>query len=342
MKKVSIVILNWNGCKMLQTFLPSVVQYSMNEEVEVCVADNGSDDNSIDMLQREFPMVRIIKLDKNYGFAEGYNRALKEVDAEYVVLLNSDVEVTKNWLTPLISFMDEELDVAACQPKILSYANKDSFEHAGAAGGYIDYYGYPFCRGRIFDKVEKDLGQYDEVQSIFWATGAALCIRLADFNEVGGFDGRFFAHMEEIDLCWRLRSRGLNIVCIPQSVVYHVGGATLNKENPRKTYLNFRNNLLMLYKNSSFEDIDSVMRIRYWLDRLAMAQFFLKGDIQNAKAIYKARCDYHKLRPDFLNDRKDNLQKTSVRIIPEQIKSSILWEFYAKRTKRFSQLSDFK
>ena len=342
MKQVSIVILNWNGCKMLQTFLPSVVKYSLSDDVEICVADNGSDDNSIDMLQNDFPMVRIIQLDKNYGFAEGYNRALKEVDAEYVVLLNSDIEVTENWLKPLVEYMDENMEVAACQPKILSYADKSKFEHAGASGGFIDKYGYPFCRGRIFGETEIDHGQYDEVHSIFWATGAALFIRLADYNEVGGLDGRFFAHMEEIDLCWRLKSRGLEIVCIPQSIVYHVGGGTLNTDNPRKTYLNFRNNLLMLYKNLPFEDIDSVMRMRYWLDRLAMAQYIMKGDLQNAKAIYKARCDYHKIKSDFLNDRKINLQKTSVRIIPEQIKNSILWQFYAKRVKRFSQLSDFK
>ena len=249
MKKISHVILNWNGSEMLRTFLPSVVEFSQQDEVEICVADNGSTDDSVEVVRREFPQVRLIELASNYGFADGYNRALQQVDAEYVVLLNSDVEVTPHWLVPLMKYMDHHPEVAACQPKIRSYRQRGMFEYAGAAGGYIDRYGYPFCRGRILDKVEKDGGQYDSVESVFWATGAALFIRLKDYREAGGLDGRFFAHMEEIDLCWRLRARGRGIVCIPQSEVYHVGGATLAKENPRKTFLNFRNNLLMLYKN---------------------------------------------------------------------------------------------
>ena len=270
MMKVSVVILNWNGCDMLRTFLPSVVRCSKSGQVEVCVADNGSTDASVEMLREEFPCVRIIVLDQNHGFADGYNLALQQVEAEYVVLLNSDVEVTEHWLEPMISYLDAHPEVAACQPKIRSQRQKEYFEYAGAAGGFIDKYGYPFCRGRVMEVVEKDEGQYDTILPVFWATGAALFIRLADYREAGGLDGRFFAHMEEIDLCWRLRSRGRKIVCIPQSTVYHVGGATLKKENPRKTFLNFRNNLVMLYKNLPDEELNKVMRIRACLDYVCL------------------------------------------------------------------------
>ena len=306
--KVSVVILNWNGCDMLRTFLPSVIRYSKSEEVEVCVADNGSTDASVEMLREEFPCVRIIVLDQNHGFADGYNLALQQVEAEYVVLLNSDVEVTEHWLEPMISYL----------------------------------YGYPFCRGRIMGVVEKDEGQYDTILPVFWATGAALFIRHADYREAGGLDGRFFAHMEEIDLCWRLRSRGREIVCIPQSTVYHVGGATLKKENPRKTFLNFRNNLVMLYKNLSDEELNKVMRIRTCLDYVAAFTFLLKGQLDNARAVMRARKEYKQICPSFSSSRKENLRKTSLNPIPERIKSSILWQFYVGGCKRFSQLSDLK
>ena len=319
MMKVSVVILNWNGCDMLRTFLPSVVRCSKSGQVEVCVADNGSTDASVEMLREEFPCVRIIVLDQNHGFADGYNLALQQVEAEYVVLLNSDVEVTEHWLEPMISYLDAHPEVAACQPKIRSQRQKEYFEYAGAAGGFIDKYGYPFCRGRVMEVVEKDEGQYDTILPVFWATGAALFIRLADYREAGGLDGRFFAHMEEIDLCWRLRSRGRKIVCIPQSTVYHVGGATLKKENPRKTFLNFRNNLVMLYKNLPDEELNKVMR-----------------------AVMRARKEYRQICPSFSSSRKDNLRKTSLNPIPERIKSSILWQFYVGGCKRFSQLSDLK
>ena len=342
MIKISVVILNWNGCEMLRTFLPSVLKYSLANDVEVCVADNGSTDNSVEMLRKDFPEVRLILLDKNWGFADGYNKAFEQVDAEYVVLLNSDVEVTENWLAPLVHYADSHPEVAACQPKIRSYHRKTYFEHAGAAGGYIDKYGYPFCRGRIFDRVEEDHGQYDTVKPIFWATGAALFIRLADYRDAGGLDGKFFAHMEEIDLCWRLRARGKSIMYIPQSVVYHVGGATLSKENPRKTYLNFRNNLLMLYKNLPANEIKDIMLKRAWMDRLAMLQFLLKGDIENFKAVTSARKDYARMKVDYASVRNENLEKTSETIIPERINNSILWQFYAKGHKLFTQLNNFK
>ena len=338
MKKVSVVILNWNGVGMLQKFMPKVVEYSAMEGVEICVADNASTDESVSYLQANFPNVRLILLDKNYGFAEGYNRALQQVEAEYVVLLNSDVEVTPHWLEPLVEYMDAHPEVAACQPKIRSERNKEYFEYAGAAGGYLDKYGYPFCRGRIFEVVEKDQGQYDAIQPIFWATGAALFIRLQDYREVGDLDGRFFAHMEEIDLCWRLRSRGRGIVCIPQSVVYHVGAATLKKENPRKTFLNFRNNLLMLYKNLPEKEMKKVMFIRGLLDWVATFVFLLKGDGKNARAVWQARKEFKHICPDFASSRAENLAKATGQSIPEKVDYSILWKFHACGKKVLSRL----
>ena len=338
MKKVSVVILNWNGVGMLQKFLPKVVEYSAMEGVEICVADNASTDESVSYLQANFPNVRLIVLDKNYGFADGYNRALEQVEAEYVVLLNSDVEVTPHWLEPMTSYMDTHPEVAACQPKIRSERHKEYFEYAGAAGGYLDKYGYPFCRGRIFEVVEKDQGQYDTIQPIFWATGAALFIRLKDYREVGGLDGRFFAHMEEIDLCWRLRSRGRGIVCIPQSVVYHVGAATLKRENPRKTFLNFRNNLLMLYKNLPEKELKKVMFVRGLLDWVATFVFLLKGDGKNARAVWQARKEFKHICPDFASSRTENLAKATGQSISEKVDYSILWKFHACGKKVFSRL----
>ena len=338
MKKVSVVILNWNGVGMLQKFLPGVVEHSQGEGVEVCVADNASSDASCAWVKEAFPNVRLIELDKNYGFADGYNKALEQVEAEYVVLLNSDVEVTPHWLEPMVAYMDAHPEVAACQPKIRAERNKAYFEYAGAAGGYIDKYGYPFCRGRIFDVVEKDQGQYDTVAPIFWATGAALFIRLEDYREAGGLDGRFFAHMEEIDLCWRLRSRGRGIVCIPQSVVYHVGAATLKKENPRKTFLNFRNNLLMLYKNLPEKDLKKVLLVRALLDWVAAFVFLLKADGKNFRAVIQARKEFCGMRSDFAPSRAENMDKATGASIPEKVSYSILWKFHACRNKTYSQL----
>ena len=338
MKKVSIVILNWNGRDMLRRFLLSVVANSQSADVEVCVADNGSTDDSVSVLQKEFPNVRLIQLDQNYGFAEGYNLALNQIDAEYVVLLNSDVEVTPGWLLPLVSYMDEHPEVAACQPKLLSERNRTFFEYAGAAGGYLDKYGYPFCRGRIFDVVEEDKGQYDDVVPVFWVSGAAMFIRLKDYIETGGLDGRFFAHMEEIDLCWRLKSRGRELVYIPQSVVYHVGGATLNKDNPRKTFLNFRNNLLMLYKNLPESELRKVMFVRGLLDWVAALVFFLKGEKGNAKAVFRARKEYKQMRDSYQLIRRDNLYHAKVMDIPERFSFSILWKFHVCGKKKYMQL----
>ena len=338
MNKIAVVILNWNGADMLRRFLPSVLAHSAAPGVVVCVADNGSTDNSLEVLREEFPSVHLILLGENHGFADGYNLALREVDAEYVVLLNSDVEVTADWLLPMQSYMDAHPEVAACQPKLRSWHNRNLFEYAGACGGFIDRYGYPFCRGRIMSHVEEDCAQYDTLLPIFWATGAALFIRREAYFGVGGLDGRFFAHMEEIDLCWRLRARGWGIVCVPQSVVYHVGGATLKKENPRKTFLNFRNNLLMLYKNLPATELSAVMRWRAVLDYVAALKFLLGGEWGNMRAVLQARKAYAQMQPSFKADREENMKQAKLQTIPERTSYSSLWKCYACGKKLFSQL----
>jgi hypothetical protein len=338
MKKLAVVILNWNGAEMLRQFLPSVVTFSESEDTEIVVADNASTDDSCAVVEREFPSVRLIRLAENFGFAEGYNRALAQVEAELVVLLNSDVEVTEGWLQPLRTYLDAHPEVAAVQPKLLSQRDKGRFEYAGACGGFIDRYGYPFCRGRILGTVEADEGQYDEPVRIFWASGAALCIRLQDYRDAGGLDGRFFAHMEEIDLCWRLRSRGRELACVPASRVYHVGAATLKKENPRKTYLNFRNNLLMLYKNLPEEELRKVLFVRSILDWVAMVQFWLKGDSASARAVMQARRDYHSTLPQFAASRIQNIMQSVDEPIAERTHWSILLKYYLFGKKKFSEL----
>ena len=332
-KDISVVILNWNGSAMLQRFLPSVIRYS--EEAEIIVADNGSTDHSIDILREKFPSVRILPFRENYGFAEGYNRAIQQIETPYVLLLNDDVEVTPHWLQPLLAFMNHHPEVAACQPKILSETQRELFEYAGACGGFIDHLGYPYCRGRIFNHVEKDRGQYDQVCPIFWATGAALLVRTDVFRKEGGLDKRFFAHMEEIDFCWRLRSRNYGIYCIPQSTVYHVGGGTLPKSHPRKTFLNFRNNLLMLYKNLPEERLNSTLRIRYFLDLVAALKMLLSGQVKESMAIVKALRTFFKIRHDFDREREENLRKQQLKDIPEMRNESLLVAFYLKKKKKF-------
>ena len=333
MKRVSVVILNWNGVDMLRKFIPSVMDNSVGEGIEICVADNASSDGSLEMLRSEFPVVRLIELDQNYGFAEGYNRALEQVDAEYVVLLNSDVEVTPHWLEPLLDYMDTHSGTVACQPKLLSWHNKEYFEYAGASGGFIDRYGYPFCRGRIFDVVEKDCGQYDTVTEVMWVTGAALFIRLADYREVGGLDGHFFAHMEEIDLCWRLRSRGKKLVCIPQSVVYHVGGATLKKERSEEHTSELQSRV-----DGDHRDLHSFPTRRS--SDLALV-FYLKKDRANARAVMQARREFEDIRYSFAASRIENMMKSTDEIIPERTHFSIVMKYYLLGKKHFSQLKLF-
>lgn len=324
MADIAIVILNWNGVAMMQRFLPGVLKNS--PQADIIVADNASSDNSLSWLEREMPEVRRIVLDQNYGFAEGYNRALQQVKSTYYLLLNSDVDVPEGWLDPLLAYMQTHPECAACAPKLRCQWAPHMLEYAGACGGYIDSLGYPYCRGRVRDKVERDEGQYDTVASVMWASGAALLIRSDDYWKAGGLDGRFFAHQEEIDLCWRLRSRGRDVVCVPQSVVFHVGGGTLPKESPRKTYLNFRNNLLLLYKNLPEQRLAYVMRRRFWLDALASLFFLLKGQWGSFKAVWRARRDFKRMKPDFEKDREENLRLTTVLPVPEQWTHCILWK----------------
>lgn len=336
--RCSVVILNWNGEQTLRQFLPSVLAHTQSENVEIVVADNGSTDGSLNFLQTQ--PVRVIKLEQNYGFAEGYNRAIEQVDAEYVVLLNSDVEVTPQWLDRMLDYMDAHPKVMAAQPKVLSWHSKQQyekgkvsairFEHAGAAGGMMDILGYPYCKGRLMTHLEEDHGQYDEVSPIFWATGACLLIRTQVYKEIGGLDANFFAHQEEIDLCWRLLNQyPFSVFSLPFSVVYHVGGATLGYENPQKTFLNFRNNLLMLRKNLPISRLSWVMIVRFFMDYLAALQMLLTDQKENAKNVYRARCEYHKMKKQYPISH-------SASPFAEQlvVRRSIVWDFYVWRKRK--------
>ncbi|MDR2057609.1 MAG: glycosyltransferase family 2 protein [Dysgonamonadaceae bacterium] len=340
MKKVGVVILNWNGKALLEQFLPPLFKHTDLELAEIIVADNGSTDDSLIFLSKYYPNIRCLAFDRNYGFAEGYNKAFNQLEQEYVVLLNSDVEVTSGWLRLAVDYLDAHPDVAAIQPKILSYNDKSSFEYAGAAGGFMDMYGYPFCRGRIFTKVEKDFGQYDCPVDVLWSSGACLIIRSAEYKKAGGLDAYFFAHQEEIDLCWRLRARGKRIVCFPQSVVYHVGGATLKMEHPKKTFLNFRNNLFMLYKNLPEQYYNKVMFYRYFIDYLAALQFLLKGYLANAMAVIRARRDFSRHKTNYRRIRQENLEQAINRDLPKEIiRKSLLWQYYIRNKKLFMRIN---
>lgn len=338
MKKVAVVILNWNGRKLLEEFLPSVVNFTNTQIADIIIADNNSTDDSVEFLSSYYPTLEVIALPQNYGYADGYNKTLKLLNHEYYVLLNSDVEVTANWLDPLYQYIEQHTDVAAIQPKVLAQRNKSCFEYAGAAGGFIDKLGYPFCRGRIFNQVEKDTDQYNTPLEIFWATGACLFIRSSDYWNAGGLDASFFAHMEEIDLCWRFNARGRKLVCLPESTVYHVGGATLQEESPRKTFLNFRNNLLMLYKNLSENKFKRIYTQRKALDYLAALQFLISGKKPNASAILKAHREFRVIQKEYVKERDNNLQRTTNSPIKTIYQGSILYDFYLKKRKIFSDL----
>lgn len=317
---LSVIILNWNGEKLLQQFLPTAVRYTTGDDVELIVADNGSTDSSVEWIRNNYPQVRIIELGENLGFAGGYNKAISMVDSEFVLLLNSDVEVTEGWWQPLLAYMRQHPDVGACQPKIRAYHNKEYFEYAGAAGGLLDRLGYPYCRGRIFDKVEKDEGQYDSAPAeITWASGAALLVRTAIYKEVGGLDELFFAHQEEIDLCCRMIGAGYKVMVVPSSVVYHVGGASLNQGNPQKTYLNFRNNLLLLHKNLPNREGRRLLFVRRLVDTLAWGVFVVKGDWRNAKAVVRAHNDFRKMRRQYTPTEGRRLPLTKKIIILSKI-----------------------
>ncbi len=299
MKRVAVVILNWNGEKLLRQFLPSVLRNTSPELGRVIVADNHSTDDSLEVLKREFPEAEVLILEENYGFAGGYNRAIAQIEAEIVVLLNSDVEVGEQWLEPLVALLDREPATAAVQPKIKSWKEKERFEYAGACGGYIDRYGFPFCRGRILDHTETDEGQYDTIREVFWCSGAAFCIRRDVYLQCGGLDENFFAHMEEIDLCWRLRNRGYALKVNPASVVYHLGGGSLPMDHPKKLFLNYRNNWVMMYKNQSAGDRWKILFIRRLLDGGAWVMFVLKGRWNHAGSLVSAYRSYRKMKKKY-------------------------------------------
>lgn len=333
---VAVVILNWNGKSFLERFLPSVTQSSYNN-LQIIVADNASTDDSISFLASNYPNVKVIVNDENYGFAEGYNRALTKVNADYFVLLNSDVEVPENWIKPVIDLMQSDEKIAAAQPKIKWQQHKQSFEYAGAAGGFMDSYGFTFCRGRIFDRLEEDHGQYDSNLPIFWASGAAFFIKSKAWKEVGGLDGDLFAHMEEIDLCWRLKNKGYQVVCCTAAEVYHVGGGTLNASSPFKNYLNFRNNLIIMQKNLPFGEAMYKIFIRLWLDLAAWFQFALKGQFAFAFSINKAHFQF--FRQFFRTAEKRGKQQISLHQHQGVLKGSIVWRYFVKKIGKFSDIS---
>ncbi len=336
--KLSIVILNWNGSHHLKRFLPSVVKYSNYDWAEIVVADNHSDDESRIVVEQEFPGVKFLQLDRNYGFAEGYNSALKNNDAEYLLLLNSDVEVTKNWLEPLVQMMDSNSLIAACQPKIMQLGHPEKFEYAGASGGFIDRYGYPFCRGRLINFQEQDVGQYDDPISVFWASGAAILVRGKYWHEFDGFDSDFWAHMEEIDFCWRLKNRGYKIVVCPESKVFHLGGGSLSYGSPQKIYLNFRNNLFLLYKNLPKGKLYKTLFLRMVLDGVAAIQFLVTGQFKAFTKVLAAHRNFYKSLGALRKKRKELLSKAVTTIHPEIYKGSIIFDFFITQKRTFSSL----
>ncbi|MEE2699915.1 MAG: glycosyltransferase family 2 protein [Bacteroidota bacterium] len=332
--KTAVVVLNWNGKDWLEKFLPIIIK--QRNTAEIIIADNGSTDGSLSFLEENFPAITIIECKENLGFAGGYNKALNQIHAEYYVMLNSDVEVSENWLSPIISLMDSDRKIAACQPKLLDFNNKDLFEYAGASGGFIDNLGYPFCRGRIFDFLEEDSGQYNDAKEVFWATGACLFVRVDAFWEVGGFDVDFFAHQEEIDLCWRMKNKGYKIMIEPKSVIYHVGGGTLDTGSPFKTYLNFRNNLSMLFKNLPQVTLLLVIPIRLVLDAIAAITFLKqKNGIAHLFAIIKAHFAFYCSIPKLIAKRQKITQK---RNLAGKVSWSILFKNKIKGIKKFSEL----
>ncbi len=330
MTKLAIVILNWNGKKFLEQFLPALVR-SLPDYAEIVVADNASNDDSVRFLKECYPDIRLLEHAHNEGFAQGYNMALAHIEAQYYCLLNSDIEVTAHWIEPIIEMMDGNPTIAAVQPKLLSYSKRDEFEYAGACGGYIDKYGYPFCRGRVFADLEKDHGQYDTEADIFWASGAALFVRSDVFRTMGGLDPDFFAHMEEIDFCWRIKNAGYKIKVNPASVVYHIGGGTLPKNNAFKTYLNFRNNLFLLLKNLPEERLTVTLTLRFFLDQLAAFSFLLQGHFKDFAAVYKAMFRFCSRYKEF-KAKRNTLPKLA---FTDTFPKSVVFIHYFKRKKRF-------
>lgn len=337
--KISIVILNWNGSGFLRRFLPSVIKYSSYDWAEIVVADNGSTDDSRIVVEKEFPSAKYVQLDWNYGFAEGYNKALQHIEADYYLLLNSDVEVTENWLEPMLNLMQSNQNIGACQPKILQLEHPEKFEYAGASGGFIDRFGYPFCRGRILNVQETDEGQYDAPISVFWASGAAVLLRASVWKELEGFDKDFYAHMEEIDLCWRMKNIGYQVAVCPQSTVYHLGGGSLSYGNPVKIYLNFRNNLFLLYKNLPKGKLFPILFPRMILDAVAALQFLLTGQFKAFQKVFIAHCSFYRNLFSLIAKRKILLKKTLAVKHPEIYSGSIVWDFFIRKKRKFSELN---
>lgn len=332
MSRIAVVILNFNGIKFLEKFLPAVIKHS--GDADIIVADNASSDDSVNWLGKHFPAVKLLVNHENSGFAGGYNWALSQIEAKYYVLLNSDIEVTAHWLEPLLKLMDSDKNIAACQPKILSYHKKKYFEYAGGSGGFLDKLGYPFCRGRIFEDLEKDEGQYDDVREIFWATGACLFVRAEVYRALGGLDDDFFAHMEEIDFCWRAKNEGYKIFVQPASVIYHVGGGTLPKRSARKTYLNFRNNFMMLYKNLPQDRLWKVLITRLFLDGIAGLKFLFEGHWKDTLAVIKAHFYFYG-NLETLRTKRKKLKQNTVSMVYEK---SLVNQYFFRRKKYFSQL----
>lgn len=331
--RAALVILNWNGRHLLERFLPIVRKHTPNR-VDLVVADNGSTDDSIGFMKANYPDIRIIRMEKNLGFTGGYNEALRKVEADIYILLNSDIEVTENWLEPCLKMFEDRQDLGALQPKIRSLRNKEYFEYAGAAGGFIDIFGFPFCRGRIFNTLEKDTGQYDKPTEIFWASGAALFVRANLFHEVEGFDRHFFAHMEEIDLCWRIQNKGYKVMYTPESIVFHLGGGSLPKSNPKKTYYNFRNNLWMLSKRMPAKWFYTLLLPRLLLDLLAAVSFLLQGKSKDSIAVLKAHLAFFRRLPELRREDQGSGKKLPATCY----RRSIIWDYFVMKKKRFIQI----
>ncbi len=336
--KVAIVILNWNGKNYLGQFLPSVVKYSSGPSIAIYIADNNSSDDSIEFIRINYPDIKIISFDKNYGYARGYALALPKIDSDYYLLLNSDVEVTENWLGPLINLMDNDNSIAAVMPKIRSFNRREFFEYAGAAGGFIDKFGYPFCQGRILTHIEKDEGQYDELKEVFWASGACMFLRASAYSRTGGFDGNFFAHMEEIDLCWRLKRLGYSIYYCSDSVVYHVGGGTLPNDNPRKLYYNYRNSLFLLFKNVSQSGFITIMLPRMVLDSVSALLYLFQGKISFFFSVVQAHLHFYIRLPLLINKRRIFNRIIAKKRVSHIYPKSIVFKFFIKGLRTFGQL----
>ena len=334
--KVAVVILNYNGKKFLEQFLPNVIANCDPNLAEIVVADNASTDESVAFMRERFPEIRLIENGSNGGFATGYNLALRQIEAQYYVLLNSDIEVAPHWIEPVIEMMDKDPQIAACQPKILSYYHKEHFEYAGASGGFIDKYGYPFCRGRVFQNLEKDEHQYDTPMEVFWATGACMFVRADLYHQLGGLDDSFFAHMEEIDLCWRLKNAGFKVYCCPQSWVFHIGGGTLPKNSPRKTYLNFRNNLSLLVKNLPKHRVHRIILYRIFLDWVAAFKFLIEGCPKDFRMVFKAHWDFYKRLKELREKRRCSEHK----LVSCICRKNIVFESIVRGKKKFSELKE--